>query len=201
MFAVLLASYALAGEMQIEGSPAVFSPRERVVEPSDAGLRSPPLAAGAHCLVARNGFGELLSAIVRTAGADARVVVGFSDGVIPTLGSIFASKCAASDPAVMASGVDLIQPLSEMKLLSFIAELRASGRASRQLEIPSAAVTASHITCSQLTRLIEPILFGTVRLEAVRTALPVVLDPDNSGLLAARFSFRGDQRQLRKIFE
>ena len=63
MFAVLLASAAIAGEIQVEGGDAMFAVNGRLIEPAEAGLRTPPLAAGVHRLDARNRSGELISAI------------------------------------------------------------------------------------------------------------------------------------------
>ena len=113
---------------------------------------------------------------------------------------IFSSDCVAGGRALTVDDVDLVQPISEMKLLSLIERIDAAGRGSRQLEILQEAVDEVHLTCSQLTRLIEPILFGADRLEAVRLALPVLLDPDNAHLLDAAFSFGADRRRLQKLF-
>ena len=288
MLPVLLASFALAGEVQIEGIPATFAVDTRIIEPTDAGVRSPPLSDGVHRLDARSSTGEVVAAIDLTIAADERVVVQYAGGaftiiqreplVVSTVeagqpGSIsllgldrgafvvrlagevlpysypirsfvaldvpageigfvvslegeeiltgvaavppgqhasctvlynqemFSSDCAAGGTALTAAEVDLVQPISEMKLISLIREIDAAGRATRQLEILSEAVLSAHFTCSQLSRLVEPILFGADRLEAVTLTLPVLLDPDNAGLLEPAFSFGTDRRQMRRLFE
>jgi hypothetical protein len=114
---------------------------------------------------------------------------------------LFSSGCAPSGPVLTAEDVDLVQPISELKLLALIQQIDAAGRGTRQLQILSEVVGDAHLTCSQLSRLVEPILYGADRLEAVRIALPILLDPDNAHLLEPAFTFRGDIRRLHKLFE
>lgn len=288
MLTLLLSSVAVAGEIQVEGSPAIFAVDDRVIESTDAGLRSPPLSGGVHRLDARNSSGETIAAIDLEVGADSRVVVGFSDGAFSVLreeplvlggmtdgapGSvsivgldrgafivrlageplpysypirsfvaldvpagdagfvvwlegaevltgassvssgqhttctitydeeIFSSDCGVSGPVLTADDVDLVQPISEMRLLALIDKLAAAGRGSRQLEIFTEAVAEIHVTASQLARLLQPFLLSADRLEAVTIAMPVLLDPNNAHLLEPAFTFGGDRRRLRKMFE
>ncbi|MFT5686683.1 MAG: hypothetical protein ACI8RZ_007639 [Myxococcota bacterium] len=288
MLTLLFASVAAAGEIQIEGSPAIFAVDDRIIGPTDTGLRSPPLSGGVHRLDARNSSGELIAAIDVDVDADARVVVGFAEGAFTLLheeplvlgamadgtpGSVslvgldrgafmvrlaseplpysypirsfvaldvpagevgfvvwmegeevltgasavasgqhttcsvtyndemFSSKCSVSGPALTATDVDLVQPISEMKLVALIQQIDAAGRGARQLEILAEAATTVHLTCSQLTRLVQPILLSADRLEAVAVALPILLDPDHADLLQPAFTFRGDRRRLQKILE
>ncbi|MDG1483037.1 MAG: DUF4476 domain-containing protein [Myxococcota bacterium] len=288
MLTLLLSPVALAGEIQIEGSPAVFAVDGRVMESTAAGLRSPPLSDGVHRLDARNRSGETIAAIDLQVGADARVVVGYFEGSFSVLreeplvlggmtdgapgsvsvvgldrgafvvrlageplpysyptrsfvalalspgdagfvvwlegeevltgaasvssgqhttctvtydAEIFSADCGRSGPALTADDVDLLQPISEMKLLALIERLAAAGRGARQLEILTEAVVEAHITASQLARLLQTFLLSADRLEAVRVAMPVLLDPGNAHLLESAFTFGGDRRRLRKMFE
>ena len=288
MLPLFLAPVSFAGEIQVEGSPAIFAVDDRVIESTGVGLRSPPLSGGVHRLDARNSSGETIAAIDLEVGSDARVVVGFFEGEFSVLreeplvlggvtdgapGSvsvvgldrsafivrlageplpysypirsfvalavpagdagfvvwlegeevltgassvspgqhttctvtydeeIFSSDCGVSGPALTADDVDLVQPISEMKLLSLIERLTAAGRGARQLGILTEAIVEAHVTASQLTRLLQPFLLSADRLEAVRIAIPVLLDPSNAHLLESAFTFSGDRRRLRKMFE
>jgi len=224
---LLLVSFALAGEIQVQASAPVVVRIDGTPLDFDGGMvaNAVGLAGGVHEVRVETLDGEVITEKKVDVPVDHQVRLKYANKALRITGegklpnapepalevgmnptgltvNIAFDETEGRPPPVEPVPPPLGPPeaMGPGELTKLIAALQEESFSSDQLDLVRSAATRNHFTCTQVVQILEPFSFSSDKLEAVRILRPRVVDPEHAYVLNDAFDFSSDKEEVQALF-